>query len=355
MSGVAGGSARIAIAGRQVGDGVTCYVIAEAGANHNRDLDTARRLIDVAHDAGADAVKFQTYSGRALYSTKTPRFEYLGELGAKPAHELLEDIALPREWQPVLAAHCADRAIEFLSTPFDRDAVDELDALDVGAFKVASFEIVDLPFLRYIGARGRAVVLSTGMASLAEIDEAVAALRSAGCQEIALLQCASLYPAPPSIMNLRTIPALRAAFGVPVGLSDHTTGVHIAPAAVALGAAIIEKHFTLDRSMTGPDHPFAIEPAELKELVAHVRDVEQALGDGVKRGPSPEEATEMYRNARRSIVAAVAIPAGTAITAEMLTVKRPGFGIAPRFLEAVVGRVARVDIDDDEILTWDVV
>jgi len=348
-------SGHIQIGRHTVGDGAPCYVIAEAGANHNRDLDTALRLIDVAREAGADAVKFQTYSGRTLYSTKTPRFDYLGDLGAKPAHELLDDIALPRDWQPVLAEHCAERGIEFLSTPFDRRAVDELDALDVAAFKIASFELVDLPFLRYIGATARPVVLSTGMASLGEIDEAVAALRAAGCPQLALLQCASLYPAPPSIMNLRTIVSLRAAFGVPVGLSDHTTGVHVASAAVALGAAIIEKHFTLDRSMTGPDHPFAIEPAELKELIAHVRDIEVALGDGVKRGPSAEEAAEMYGKARRSIVAAMAIPAGTEITSEMLTVKRPGFGIAPRFLEAVVGRVARVDIEDDEILTWEMV
>lgn len=346
-------AATIDIGGRAVGDDAPCYVIAEAGANHNRDLDVARRLIDAAADAGADAVKFQTYSGHTLYSTKTPRFDYLGELGAVPAHELLEQISLPRDWQPLLAQHARDAGIEFLSSPFDRAAVDELDALGVAALKIASFEIVDLGLIRYAAATGRPLILSTGMCTLGEIDDAVTAARSAGCEAIALLQCASLYPSPAHIMNLRSIPAMEAAFGVPTGLSDHTTGIHVAPAAVALGARIVEKHFTLDRTMRGPDHPFAIEPKELAELVAHIRDIEAALGDGVKRGPSPEEAEEMYTKARRSLVAACPIPAGTVVTESMLCVKRPGFGIAPKHLDGVVGRVARCDIDGDEILMWE--
>jgi len=343
----------VKLGARTVGSGHPCYVIAEAGANHDRDLDVARRLIDVAAEAGADAVKFQTYSGRTLYSTKTPRFDYLGELGAKPAHELLEAIALPRDWQPLLAAHARDAGIEFMSSPFDRQAVDELHALDVPAFKIASFELVDLPFIAYAAAKGRPLILSTGMASLGEIEEALDSARGAGASEFCLLQCASLYPAPPAVMNLRTIPAMQAAFGVPVGLSDHTLGTHIAPAAVALGAHLVEKHFTLDRGRSGPDHPFAVEPGELKEMVSRIRDVEAALGDGVKRGPSDAEAVEMYTKARRSIVAACDIAAGTRITREMLTVKRPGHGIKPKFIEALVGRVATNDIPEDEVLTWD--
>jgi len=344
------------VSGRPVGPGLPGYVIAEAGSNHNRDLGIARKLIDVAADAGADAVKFQTYSGRTLYSTKTPRFDYLeDDLAAKPAHELLEEIALPRDWQPILAEHCRERGVEFLSSPFDRQAVDELDALDVGAFKIASFELVDLPFIRYAAARGRPLILSTGMATLGEIEEALAAARDAGCTELALLQCASLYPAPAHVMNLRTIPTMQAAFGVPVGLSDHTLGTHAAVAAVALGACIIEKHFTLDRTMSGPDHPFAAEPQELRDLVTHIRDTEAALGDGVKRGPSEEESQEMYAKGRRSVVAAVAIPRGTAITAEMLTVKRPGHGVKPKFLELLVGRLARTDIEEDDVVTWEMV
>ena len=346
----------ITVSGRPVGPGHPCYVIAEAGSNHNRDLGTARKLIDVAADAGVDAVKFQTYSGRTLYSTRTPRFDYLAdELADKPAHELLDEIALPRDWQPVLAEHCRERNVEFMSSPFDRQAVDELDALDVGAFKIASFELVDLPFIRYAAARRRALILSTGMASLGEIEDALGAARAAGTDQLALLQCASLYPAPAHVMNLRAIPVMQAAFGVPVGLSDHTLGTHVAVAAVALGACIVEKHYTLDRTMPGPDHPFAAEPHELRDLVAHIRDAEAALGDGLKRGPSPEEAEEMYAKARRSVVAATRIPQGATITAEMLTVKRPGFGVKPKFIELLVGRIARRDIDEDDIVTWDMV
>jgi sialic acid synthase SpsE len=338
-----------------VGDGHPCYVVAEAGANHNRDLDTARRLVDVAAEAGADAVKFQTYSGKRLYSTKTPRFDYLGDLGDMPAHQLLEDVALPRDWQPLLAQHCRERNVEFLSTPFDAEAIEELDALDVAAFKVASFELADLTLVRWIAERGRPMILSTGMATIAEIDEAITTARSAGSGDVCLLQCASVYPAPPRIMNLRTVPVMKAAFGVPVGLSDHTLGTHIAPAAVAMGANIIEKHFTLDRTATGPDHAFAVEPAELLRLVRHIRDVEEALGDGVKQGPSDLEAVEMYRKARRSVVAARAIPAGTRITRDMLVIKRPGHGIAPKLIETLPGRFATTDIDEDEVITWDMV
>jgi sialic acid synthase SpsE len=338
---------------RSVGDGNPCYVIAEAGANHNRSLDTAFALIDAASAANADAVKFQTYSGRTLYSTKTPAFDYLSDISAKKPHELLEDISLPREWQSELAGYCKDKKIDFLSSPFDRQAVDELDALDVPALKIASFELVDLPFLEYVGSTRRPVILSTGMATLAEIEEAIDALRSGGASEIALLQCASLYPAPASIMNLRAITTMKVAFGLPVGLSDHTLGIHVSSASVALGANIIEKHYTLDRSQVGPDHPFAIEPDELDDLVKHVRDVEASLGDGFKRGPSPGESAEMFHKARRSVVAADRIPAGTTITRDMLTVKRPGFGIKPKFIDAIVGRTAAVDIDEDDVVTWE--
>lgn len=343
----------LSIGPRRVGDGHRCYVIAEAGSNHNRDLDTAKRLVDVAADAGADAVKFQTYSGADLYSTKAPKFDYLGPLADKQPHELLEEISLPRDWQPLLAQHCRDHGIEFLSSPFDRRAVDELVALDVAALKVASFELVDLSFIRYIGSQGRPVILSTGMATLGEVEDAVDAARTGGTEEVAILQCASIYPAPPGVMNLRAIPTMKAAFGVPVGLSDHTLGIHVPVAAVALGADVLEKHFTLDRSQSGPDHSFAIEPAELRDLVVHIRDVEAAAGDGRKAGPSTEEAVEMYAKARRSVVAALAIPAGALISREMLTVKRPGHGIKPKLIETLVGRVAARDIEYDEVVTWD--
>jgi sialic acid synthase SpsE len=343
------------IGARDVGEGHPCYVIAEAGSNHNRDLDMARRLIDAAVAAGADAVKFQTFSGKNLYSTKAPRFDYLADVSDQTPAELLESLELPRDWQPVLADHARAQGIEFLSSPFDRQAVDELDELDVAAFKVASFELVDLPLIRYMGERGRPIILSTGMATMGEIEEALDAAREGGATQLAVLQCASVYPAPPAIMNLRAIATMQTAFGIPVGLSDHTLGTHVAAAAVAMGADLIEKHFTLDRTLPGPDHSFALEPDELTRMVAHIRDVEAAEGDGVKRGPSEVEAKEMYAKARRSVVAACRIPEGTRITRDMLTVKRPGFGVKPKFIDALVGRSAAVTIEEDEVITWEMV
>ncbi|MHB8669435.1 MAG: N-acetylneuraminate synthase family protein [Acidimicrobiales bacterium] len=346
-------NATVSIGDRLVGNGCPCYVIAEAGSNHNRDFDMALKLIDAAADAKADAIKFQTFSGSSLYSTKAPKFDYLASVSQKAPHELLEEISLPRDWQPLLAEHCRSRGVEFLSSPFDLEAVDQLVALGVPALKVASFEIVDLPFLREIGSRGRTVIVSTGMASLGEIEEAIESIREGGTADVCLLQCASVYPAPASVINLRTIATMKAAFGVPVGLSDHTRGIHVGAAAVALGANLLEKHFTLSRDLPGPDHSFAIEPDELADLVDHVREVESALGDGRKTGPSDEEALEMYSKARRSVVAAHDNAAGTKITRDMLTVKRPGYGVKPNLIDALVGRVAAREIEADEVITWD--
>jgi len=341
------------IAGKPVGGGAPCYVIAEAGANHNGDLGIARELIDVAADAGADAVKFQVYSGKALYSTKTPRFEYLEGVSDKETHEILEDAALPREWLPELAAHCTDRGITFFATPFDAAAVEELAAVGVPAMKIASFELVDLGLIRAAAGAGVPLLLSTGMATYGEIEEALDAAAEGGASDVALLRCASLYPSPPEIMNLRAMDTMRQAFGVPVGLSDHTTGIAIPAGAAALGMDVLEKHFTLSRDMPGPDHPFAIEPDELRAMISAVRDVDAALGTGRLEGPSDAEAKEMYRLARRSIVAATDIPAGTVLTPEHLTVKRPGFGIKPKYLDVIVGRTVKVDVEYDDILLWD--
>ena len=341
------------IADTPVGGGARCYVIAEAGANHNGDLGIARELIDVAADAGADAVKFQVYSGKALYSTKTPRFQYLEGVSDNETHELLEDAALPRQWIPDLAAHCAARGVTFFATPFDARAVEELAAVGVPAMKIASFELVDLGLIRAAAGAGVPLILSTGMATYGEIEEALDAAAKGGATDVALLRCASLYPSPPEIMNLRAMTTMRSAFGVPVGLSDHTTGIAIPAAAAALGMEILEKHFTLSRDMPGPDHPFAIEPDELRAMISSVRDVEAALGTGRLEGPSDAEAEEMYRLARRSIVAATDIPAGTVLTADHLTVKRPGYGIKPKYLDVIVGRTVKVDIEQDDILLWD--
>ena len=345
----------VSIGGRAVGEGQPCFIVAEAGANHNRDLGLARTLIDAAVAADADAVKFQTYSADTLYSKKTPRFAYLASQGDASTYDLLKSLELPRQWHAELASYAAEKHIVFFSSPFDRRAVDELDEVGVPLFKIASFEIVDLALVRHAASKGKPVVLSTGMASMGEIEDAVEACRLAGNEQVILLQCASLYPAPARLMNLRGMDSMRAAFSCPVGLSDHTRGINVAIAAVGRGAAMLEKHYTLDRGMPGPDHPFAIEPGELQALVAGVREVEEALGDGRKTGPSDEEAEEMYRLARRSLVATQHIPAGATITAEMITAKRPGYGLKPKLIDVVVGRTAKADIDEDEVLTWDLI
>jgi N,N'-diacetyllegionaminate synthase len=342
-----------AIGGRLVGPGHPTYVIAEAGANHNRDLATARALIDVAVDAGADAVKFQTYSGRRLYSTKTPRFKYLEPLTDQSPSELLEAISLPREWQPELAASARDRGIDFFSSPFDADAVRELDALDVPVLKIASFEIVDPQLIRAAAATGRPLLISTGMATLGEIEDALTAATEGGAPAVGLMQCTSVYPAPAERINLRAMATMERAFQVPVGLSDHSLGTAIPIAAAALGAAFVEKHFTLDRTMPGPDHPFALEPDELRAMVAGIRAAQAALGDGRKDGPSPEEREEMYGLGRRSLIAARDLPAGTVLEADMITTKRPGYGIAPKHLELVIGRALKIDVEEDAVLLWE--
>lgn len=335
--------------GRTIGDSAPCFIIAEIGANHNRSLSLAKELIDAAVGAKADAVKFQIYSAETLYSRRTPRHSGYG----KDLFDLIKEIETPRTWLPELADYCAKREILFFATPFDNDAVDELDEVS-SFFKIASFELVDLPLLRHCASKGKPMIISTGLATMEEIEDAYLACRDAGNEQLAFLQCASMYPAPASIMNLRAMETIRRAFGTPTGLSDHTHGIHISVAAAALGASVIEKHFTLDRTMEGPDHPFAIEPDELAELVRQVREVESALGDGRKLGPAPEE-MEFYEKARRSVHAAVDIPAGTVIEQDMLTCKRPGYGVRPKFLPLLTGRRAVRDIAADEWITWKMV
>ncbi len=340
-----------AIGGRPVGGQHPTWVIAEIGANHNRDMGVATELIDAAAAAGADAVKFQTYSGERIYSRKTPSFDYLQT--DEPPAELLERISLPREWQAPLADHAASRGVQFFSSPFDHEAVAELAELGVPALKIASFEIVDLPLIEVAAATGIPLIISTGMAVLGEVEEALEAARRGGASAVGLMQTTSVYPAPAERANLQAMATMRTAFGVPVGLSDHTEGIAVPIAAAALGAAFVEKHFTLDRSMEGPDHPFALEPNELRDMVEGIRTAQVALGDGRKEGPSEEERHEMYTLARRSLILTRDLPAGTVLERDMLTVKRPGFGVPPKHLDLVLGRALRVDVEADDILTWE--
>jgi len=341
----------INIAGRPVGQGHPCYVIAEIGSNHNHDLDLAKRLIDSAAMAGVDAVKFQTFRAGDHYSKKTPGFDYLD--GAD-TFSLIESLELDRAWQEPLQQHALENGVHFFSSPCDVDAVEGLKALDVPAYKVASFDLPDTGLIGLMAQTGKPVILSTGMASMDDIGRAIEACRDADNDQIALLQCTSLYPAPVGLGNLAAMATMREKFEVVVGYSDHTDGDHVTLAAVALGASIIEKHFTLDRSLPGPDHPFAAEPDELTAMVQKLRDIETALGDGIKNGPRPEE-REMFEKGRRSLHASADIPEGTEIKEKMMCVKRPGLGIEPYRKEEIVGRKAAVEIAADQWITWDMI
>ena len=333
--------------GRKIGEGNPCYIMMDIAANHNGNLDTAKELIRKAAEAGADAVKFQTYRAEDLYSRNTPQFS---RDTMKP-YDLIKQVQHPREWIPLLSEYTKGYNIDFLSSPFDYDAVDLLDDTGVDFFKVASLEIVDLRFLKYIAGKGKPVILSTGMASLGEIEEAIGVVSDAGNGNIALLHCNTCYPSPAHIVNLKAMETLRNAFKLPTGFSDHTLGGHIPLAAVAMGACIIEKHFTLSREQKGPDHGFSIEPEELKLMVENIRDVEKAMGDGIKK--VSQEELENYEKGRRSLIANADIPIGTIITESMVTTKRPGYGIKPKYFNMVIGRTAKVEIYEDDILLWD--
>ena len=337
----------ITIGNHSIGPGYPVYIIAEIGANHNRDLNIAKTLIEKAAAAGVDAVKFQTYRAENLYSRRAPKFS---KDDVEP-FDLIKANELPREWHQILFDYAAERNLHFLSSPFDSGAVDELDSVGVPAFKVASFELIDLELLKHIAQKKKPIILSVGLATLGEIEDALEVIRTQGNDDIVLLHCASLYPSPPPVVNLNAIQTLSKAFQIPVGFSDHTLGIHVAVAAVAKGACMIEKHFTLDRTMKGPDHSFAIEPDELAQLVKNIRDVESAMGTGVKLRSKAEQ--EMYEKGRRSIIAAKDISKGQKIERDWLVVKRPGYGIKPKYLDLVVGRTAKRDIKADEWITWD--
>jgi len=345
----------VRIGRRKVGTGRPVYVIAEAGSNHNRKLSVARKLIDVAVEAGADAVKFQTFSADTLYSRKTPKMKYLKKStpASQSVYDLLKSLELPRKWHAPLAAHCRKRGVDFLSTPFDEAAVDQLAAVGMPAYKIASFEINHVPLIRRAARRGKPMILSTGMADLEDIDLAVRTCRAAGNSRVVLMHCAIGYPPEFKDINLNAMLTMQKRFKCPVGYSDHSTGHVATVAAVALGACVIEKHFTLSRKMKGPDHGFALEPDELAEMVGAIRSASASLGSEKKRCTAAE--LELHRLGRRSIVAARDIARGQRITRDDLAIKRPGFGIQPRELERVLGCVAAKSIGEDEVLTWKMV
>jgi N,N'-diacetyllegionaminate synthase len=343
----------ITIGDRIIGEGHPAFVIAEAGVNHNGQLAMALQLIEVAANAGADAVKFQTFHAEDLATTSADKAEYQKQTtgAGESQFEMVKRLELSSADFEQLKKRCDELGITFLSTPFDFQSIELLDQLDIPAFKISSGDLTNHPLLDAVGRIGKPVILSTGMSDLSEVAEAISVLRKSGTDKIVLLQCVTNYPADPSEVNLKAMKTMRDAFGVTAGYSDHTSGIDVALAAAALGASIIEKHFTLDRNLPGPDHRASLEPAELSAMIKGIRKVESALGNGVK-SPSKSEAANALV-ARRSIVATRDISAGSVIARDALGLKRPGTGLPPKMLEQVVGHTARVDLKAGELLTLD--
>ena len=345
--------ASIDIAGRKVGPGFPCLIVAEAGVNHNGSLEMARRLVDAALRAGVDVVKFQSFKAERLAVSSAPKADYqLSTTGGGESQlEMLRRLELSETAQKEIKDYCGQKGILFMSTPFDEGSADFLEGLGVGVFKIPSGEITNLQFLAQVARRGKAMIVSTGMSSLEEVEAAFRTIRGSGNEQLILLHCVSRYPAEPAEVNLRAMATMQAIFHVPVGYSDHTMGITVALAAVALGACVIEKHFTLDRNLPGPDHQASLEPGELAELVQGIRIVEASLGHGRKEPTMSESSTAAV--ARKSLVAVRDIAAGSALTEQDITVKRPGTGLAPSMLSHLLGRVAVKDIPADTVLTME--
>ena len=327
-------------------------IIAEAGVNHNGDLDLAKKLIDIAAEAGADLVKFQTFNANRLVTSTAKKAAYQTQAtdSRESQHEMLSRLELTPSMHMELIAHCAKRKIGFFSTAFDIESTDLLVSYGQEQFKIPSGEITNLPYLRHIGQLGRPVILSTGMATMEEIKSALQILENSGTPKnsITVLHCTSVYPTPMPEVNLKAMLEIRDNLGVKVGYSDHTLGIEVAIAAVAMGATVIEKHFTLDRNLPGPDHKASLEPSELKSMVNGIRNIEIALGDGTKR-PTPSEAKNIPV-VRKSIVASKPIQQGEVFAPENLTTKRPGIGISPMRWDEVLGKTAIRNFSADEAI-----
>ncbi len=344
----------IRIGDRTVRNGGDPLVIAEMSGNHNQSLDTALAIVQAAADAGADALKLQTYTADTItLDVRTGPFVITDSNSpweGRKLYELYQEAHTPWEWHAPLFKRAKELGLLAFSTPFDFTAVDFLEALDVPAYKVASFEMVDLPLIAKIAATGKPIIMSTGMATLAEIDEAVETARGAGAKEIALLKCSNAYPAQPEEMNLLTIPHLAEAFGVPTGLSDHTLGVAVPVAAVAVGGCIIEKHLALSRDLPGPDVAFSLEPQEFRTMVDAVRVAQRSLG-AVDYGLSAREAAS--RAHRRSLFVSRDIKAGEAFTEDNIRSVRPACGLPPKYFHQILGRKAKSDLAAGTALAWD--
>ncbi len=319
-----------------IGKNEPCFIIAEAGSNHDGKMEQAKRLIDVAAQSGADAVKFQLFKAEVLCGP------------GHPAFDIVKKNEFPRQWLKELNDHAVKNGIIFLAAPFDKEAVDLLCDIDVVALKLASSEVTNLPLLRYAAAKKKPVIISTAMSNLADIYEALETIYSTGNDDVVLLQCTALYPTDPHQVNLRAMDTLRGSFHLPVGFSDHTLGVLIPPVAVACGACVIEKHFTIDRKLQGPDHGYALEPDELAQMIRNIRSVEQSLGLPVKK-MLPEE---KLLARRESLFAKKDITKNAPITEGMFEIRRSALGVEARFLRVFVGRKAKRDIKKDEPVSW---
>ncbi|MDP2143574.1 MAG: N-acetylneuraminate synthase [Gallionella sp.] len=331
---------------------IKTFVIAEAGVNHNGSLDLAKRLVDVAVEAGADAVKFQTFKADKLVSKTAQKADYQKQTtsAGESQYEMIKKLELDEDAHRTLISYCNEKRIMFLSTPFDHDSIELLNDFGMPIFKIPSGEITNLPYLRHIGRLGKEVILSTGMADLGEVEDALDVLVDQGVpkEKITVLHATTEYPCPIDEVNLRAMQTMRDAFGVKVGYSDHTQGIEVPIAAVAMGASVIEKHFTLDRTMEGPDHKASLEPNELKSMVRAIRNIDQAIGDGIKKASKSE--AKNIPISRKSIVAARPIKAGEAFSSDNLAVKRPGAGINPMRWDEIIGQVAQRDYLPDEVL-----
>lgn len=343
---------QISINDKSVGRSCPVYIIAELSANHNQDFEQAVQLIKSAKEAGADAIKLQTYTPDTITIDCNNEYFRISKgtiWEGRNLYDLYKEAYTPWEWQPKLKEVANELGMDLFSTPFDNTAVEFLENMGVTAYKIASFELVDIPLIQRVAKTGKPIIMSTGMATLAEIDEAVQTARDAGCKELALLKCTSGYPADPAEMNLRTIPHMAEAFGVPVGLSDHTLGIAVPVAAVALGACIVEKHFTISRAVPGPDSAFSLEPHEFKAMVEAIRTAEKAIGKVNYAVTEKEAASRVFR---RSLFVVKNMKVGEVFTEENIRSIRPGYGLHTRFQKDIIGFKAADNITAGTPMQW---
>lgn len=328
-----------------------CFIIAEAGVNHNGDIKLAKKLVDLAAEAGADAIKFQTFKTENLVTKNTPKAEYQkNTTGEGNQFEMLKGLELTLEDHILLKKYCQSKNIMFISTPFDFASVDLLEEISIPLYKVSSGDLTNLPLLKYIASKNKPLIISTGMANLGEVEEAVDTVFETGNKNLILLHCTSNYPTEFEDVNLKAMVTMKEAFKLPVGYSDHTIGIEVPISAVALGAQVIEKHFTLDKNMEGPDHRASLEPQELKNMVNSIRNIEKALGDGIKRYNKSEEKNRIV--ARKSIVASRDVKKDEVITYNDIDFKRPEGGLKPKYASYLINRIAVRDIKIDEIIRF---